>query len=358
LLTTTKKVVLTCDSIEACVEQVFVLRFRFGVVSGRHYTQPKFCGSVLRVGLDLTFLTEDEERQGVELNFAYVRQCCESHRHPPVTVHSRRTTTNNQQPPNPITMLSNFEFQNRCLHPPQPNLSSCRSPTPCNILHPEHCSSTSPKSTFSRRQPKFSEPNRSEPTASPPRLALLAPEPSSNAPATSHLLRSRQENSIGRACIAPLNPAARHITTSTQRRLPSTDSSRPWLANHHFSSKPCWHAHGQPRGGMSTVMSISDGAIQGEGCTAGWKFGHPTQKRPSEPPYNGKLTAGQENNGKANAESKVCGISVLQGFTERVYIESEQLLTYRLRSTVCQRRNRCRKRDDSRNVRYSSGNQH
>jgi hypothetical protein len=183
---------------------------------------------VLRVGLDLKVLTEEDERQGVELNFAFVRQCCESHRHPPVTVHSRRTTTNNQQPPNPITMLSNFEFQNRCLHPPQPNLSSCRSPTPCNILHPEHCSSTSPKSTSSRRQQKFSEPNRSEPTAFPQRLAPLAPEPSSNASATSHLLRSRQENSIGRACIAPLNPAARHITTSTQRRLPSTDSSRPW----------------------------------------------------------------------------------------------------------------------------------
>jgi hypothetical protein len=146
---------------------------------------------------------------------------------------------------------------------------------------------------------------------SPPRLALLAPEPSSNAPATSHLLRSRQENSIGRACIAPLNPAARHITTSTQRRLPSTDSSRPWLANHHFSSKPCWHAHCKPLGGMWTVMSISDGAIQGEGYTAGWKFGYPTQKRPSEPPYNGKLTAGQEDNGKANAESKVCGSTVL-----------------------------------------------
>jgi hypothetical protein len=41
---------------------------------------------------------------------------------------------------------------------------------------------------------------------------------------------------------------------------------------------------------------------------------------------NGKLTAGQEDNGKANAESKVCGSTVLQGFTERVSTEREQLL--------------------------------
>jgi hypothetical protein len=41
---------------------------------------------------------------------------------------------------------------------------------------------------------------------------------------------------------------------------------------------------------------------------------------------NGNLTAGQENNGKANAESEVCGSTVLQGFTERVSTEREQLL--------------------------------